>query len=74
MSDYLFGRMAADSLPARVLYWIVPNWQHFWRVDALTGGGTIPWVYMAFTGLYAAVYAAAVLCVGVVSFKHAEIT
>jgi ABC-type transport system involved in multi-copper enzyme maturation permease subunit len=71
-SDFLFGRHIGASKAAAVLYRIVPNWQHFWVADMLTGGGTISASYVFDAGLYAVIYAAAVLCLGVVSFRWAD--
>lgn len=72
MSDYLFGRAAGTSAVCAALYRILPNWQHFWVTDALTAGGTIPGAYLLQTGAYAALYAGGVLCLGMFSFRHAE--
>lgn len=74
MSDHVFGRFAAGSVPAAVLYGVIPNWQHFWLADALTGGGTISWSYVALAGAYAALYIAGVLFLGLLAFRRAEIT
>jgi hypothetical protein len=69
LSDYLHGRgMIGDTL-----YRLIPNWQNFWACDALTGGGTIPWSYVARAGFYAATYSAGILCLGALSFRHAEL-
>ena len=35
MSDHLFGRFAADSRIASLLWRLTPNWQHFWTADWL---------------------------------------
>ena len=72
MSDYLFGRHAAASAWANAAYHIVPNWQHFWVVDALSRNG-IPWSYVAQAGVYAALYLAGVLCLGIVAFRRMEV-
>jgi ABC-2 type transport system permease protein len=72
MSDYLFGRLAHASRLAAALYWLTPNWQHFWVADALGKGGTVPLEYVARAALYGAVYAAAVLCLGAWAFRRAE--
>ncbi|MBN1675543.1 MAG: hypothetical protein JXR37_31165 [Kiritimatiellae bacterium] len=74
MSDYLFGRHAPHSVWAGWAYRVLPNWQHFWLADALTAGGTIAWTYVIRAGLYAFVYLAGVLCLGMVSFRHRELT
>ncbi|MBI2437899.1 MAG: hypothetical protein HYV36_03695 [Lentisphaerae bacterium] len=71
ISDYLFG--AATAWWARLCYRLIPNWQDFWLVDALAGGGNIPWGYVAVAALYAALYAGAVLTLGLLSFREVEI-
>jgi len=73
MSDYLFGQHAADSLWARTLYSILPNWQHFWVCDQLNAGGQVGTAYVGMASLYAAVYAAALLCLGVVVFRQRDV-
>ncbi len=73
MSDYLFGRHAAGSLWARVLYSVLPNWQHFWACDQLNAGGYVSGAYLGTASLYAAVYAAALLCLGVVVFRQRDL-
>lgn len=72
VSDFLFGRRAAESAVAGLLHGIIPNWQHFWMSDALANGGSIPAVYVLNAGLYALAYTAAALCIGLASFRHAE--
>lgn len=72
MSDYLFGRFAGVSWISATLYTLVPNWQHFWAADALLKGGHVPWKYVVNAGMYAAVYTTAVLSLGMISFRHAE--
>jgi hypothetical protein len=73
MSDYLFGRHAAASHVAAFFYAVIPNWQHFWAADALTAGGTVPWSYVARVGVYALLYLAGVLCLGILAFRRMEI-
>jgi hypothetical protein len=72
VSDYLFGRIAPQHAWADVVHRLVPNWQHFWVVDALAREG-IPWSYVAQAGLYAAFYLAAILCLGIVALQRTEI-
>lgn len=72
MSDYLFGRRAGDHVLFTLLYGLVPNWQNFWAVDALTRGG-IPDSYVWATGGYTAIYAAVVLLCGLVAFYRMEV-
>ncbi len=73
LSDYLLGRAAEHSMSAAVCYGLLPNWQDFWLVDALAGGGVIPWSYVAGAGAYALLMIAGVLCFGLVAFRNVEI-
>lgn len=72
MSDYIFGRLAPGSGVFAFLYAVIPNWQHFWTADALTADGTVPLKYIVNAGLYAALYSFSILCIGMLSFRHAE--
>ena len=64
----------APATPGRaMLYSLIPNWQHFWVSDALTGGGRIPWSYVCQAVAYAATYTGAVLCLGLGAFAHADV-
>ena len=72
MSDYLFGRACDTSRLSAFIYAVLPNWQHFWACDALNGGRAIPWSYVLNVAVYGAAYSAGVLCLGALSFKHAE--
>jgi len=73
VSDYLFRSAATTSWWSELGYRLLPNWQDFWIVDALSGGGNIPWGYVAAAAGYAALYAAAVLSLGLLSFQRVEI-
>ena len=73
VSDHMLGRHAADSWLAAGLYRLVPNWQHFWMSDALSGGGRIPWHYVRVATGYAGLYVLAVLCLGLSVFKRVEV-
>ena len=74
VSDYLVGRHAATSISMGTLYAILPNWQHFWMVDALSNQEPIPWSYIGQTTLYAGLYSAAVLLLGVASFRSMDVS
>jgi ABC-2 type transport system permease protein len=53
MSDYLFGRVAAEGVWwAKIVYAVLPNWQLFWMADALAEAKSIPWSYVAKVGQY----------------------
>lgn len=73
VSDYLFRTAAATSWPADLIYRLLPNWQDFWVVDALSGSGNIPWLYVGATAGYAGLYTVAVLALGLLSFRRVEI-
>jgi hypothetical protein len=73
MSDFLFGRHAAHRLFANLLYRVIPNWQHFWVVDALSGEGAIPWSYVLRAAIYAGLYLAGILSLGMLAFRHLEV-
>lgn len=72
MSDYLFGRQSATNELLAAAYWIVPNWQNFWAVDALTKG-SIPWVYIGLVAEYVAIYTAVVLATGLLAFYRMDV-
>jgi len=73
IADYVLrGLLGSDRL-AGLAGRALPQWQNFWAVDALAGGGRIPWDYVADAGLYAGLYVAAALAMGLASFRHTEI-
>ena len=72
ISDYAIGRFAESSLIAYVLYIVIPNWQHFWVTDGLSGGGVVPWSYVGQVTGYAALYVTGVLSLGTVAFRFAD--
>jgi ABC-type transport system involved in multi-copper enzyme maturation permease subunit len=73
MSDYLFGETAATSGIVRILYALVPNWQHFWVVDALSSDTPIPGHYLLTAAGYGLFYLAGVLCLGLLAFRKMEV-
>lgn len=53
MSDFLFGRPAAEGIWwAKVVYAVLPNWQLFWMADALAEAKSIPWAYVTRVAQY----------------------
>ena|SRR6478736_416499 len=76
MSDYLFGRPAAQgSWWGATLYTLMPNWQNFWLADALDAGrSTFHWSYVGKTLVYAGCYIGAVLAVAVTLFEDRELS
>jgi ABC-type transport system involved in multi-copper enzyme maturation permease subunit len=73
MSDYFLGRQAATSKIAAVLYGVIPNLQQFWLTDALAGDGGIPWSYVGAAALYAGLFLAFVLALGMLIFGRMEV-
>jgi len=75
MSDYLFGRAAAEgSWWAKTAYAALPNWQLFWLADALEGRKVIPWSYVGQAGEYAAGWLAASLALALLLFEDRELS
>jgi len=72
-SDFLLGRFADRLLPAAFLYGLVPNWQHFWVCDGLSGGGHVPWTYVLNAAGYAVAWSAGVLGLGSLAFRRADL-
>jgi hypothetical protein len=74
ISDYLFGRAAAAGQPfATAAYYLLPNWQHFWVVDAFSGGGSIAPAYLAQAAVYAVLYSTGILALGAFVFRRIEL-
>ena len=72
MTDHLLGRTAETNHLAALAYNLIPNWQHFWLADALTGEGTIPWRYVGWVEIYATFYLIGSLTLGILSFRNVE--
>ena len=74
MADYFLGPRLADSLLARAVYAVLPNVQAFWLLDALDAAAPIPAAYFAGAAAYAAAWSAAVLALGLASFRRLEVS
>lgn len=74
ISDYLIARHIGESIWPLLFYNILPNWQNFWLVDALSYPGTIPWAYVATAGLYAAGYSTVVLGMALLMFSRTDLS
>ena len=76
MSDYLFGRPAAQGAWwASVLYTVTPNWQLFWLADVLeTGKNVFLWGYVGKAFAYVVGYAGAALSAAVLLFEERELS
>jgi ABC-2 type transport system permease protein len=73
LSDYLFGQAAGNRFGALLLHRLLPNWQHYWVVDALTGGGHIPLSYVGMVAVYTGLYLAGLLVLGLIAFRYMEV-
>jgi hypothetical protein len=74
MADYFLGPHLADSFAARLAYAALPNVQAFWLLDALDVAAHVPAAYAAGCAAYAAAWSAAVLALGLASFRSLEIS
>ena len=73
MTDYVLGTAAKSSPLIALAYNLIPDWQHFWLADALSGEGTtIPWRYVGQVGIYATFYLIGSLSLGIVAFHNVE--
>ena len=75
-ADQMLGPLAKGPSPATwatVLYGVVPNFQCFWMVDALSDDRVIPWGYVGQAAGYAAIYIGAALCLGMALFETREV-
>lgn len=72
LSDYLFGGFGQNPFLAVLCFGVLPDWSGFWMVDALSSG-TIPWNYVLGAACYAGLCALGILCLGLISFRDAEI-
>lgn len=72
--DQLVKPLAESGVPwARVLYAVLPNFQAFWMVDALSDEIIIPWGYIVAAAGYGAVYTLAVIALAVSLFETREV-
>ncbi len=75
LSDYLFGRAAAEGNPvARVLYGVVPSFQVFWTADAVTRDVSIPGSYILMAWLYGLSYTTGLVCLAALLFRDRELS
>ncbi len=75
LSDYLFGRAAAEgNQVARVLYGIIPSLQIFWTADAVTRGVRVPGSYMLMAWLYGLSYSTGLVFLAALLFRDREMS
>lgn len=58
---------------AKVLYSVIPNFQTFWMIDALSDDRVIPWGYLTTATAYAALYASATIAFAMALFERREV-
>ncbi len=73
VSDYAFGRFAADNIFAKIAYYIVPNLQVFWVSDAILEESHVPLKYILITAFYAICYAGGILSLSVAFFQRRQV-
>ena len=74
LSDYVFGRAAADgSMIAGWLHALIPNWQIFWVADALNQTGVIPSSYLLKAVAYVVGQLMLILSLGLLLFSKREL-
>ncbi len=71
IADSVFG---GGNYIARSIYALLPDVQHFWVVDSLAAGGSIPIIYVARATLYAVTYSLFVLLLGAISFETRDLS
>lgn len=74
VADYLLAVRAGHAVWAKCIYWVLPNWQHFWMADALSKGGQIPWAYVGQAAVYAAAWTAGILLISLGIFDRMEVS
>lgn len=73
-ADQIIKPMAdAGEWWASVLYRIIPNFQCFWMIDALSDNRVIPWSYLVSASGYGVLYAIALLLLGMALFETREV-
>lgn len=75
MSDYFFGRSAADGqIISQVLYTVVPNWQLYWMADAIQNSQSIPVAYVVKAFLQMLMNVGWLLIAAVILFDDRELS
>jgi hypothetical protein len=72
-ADQVLKPLAEANAWAEALYRVIPNFQCFWMVDALSENRVIPWGYVVSATGYGILYAAAMLALGIALFETREV-
>lgn len=76
VSDYAFGRKAEESAMAAAAYHLLPNVGPFWVLEGLQAASletAVPWNYVGYATLYAALLTAGILSLAVALFQTREV-
>ena len=73
ISDYMFGRFAQMHFWAKIGHILAPNLQVFWISDAIYEGSSIETYYLFISGVYAALYTAAILLIAIALFQRRQV-
>lgn len=71
--DHIFLGPTSENLAAGVVHAVVPNFQHYWLVDAITRNSPIPFSHLGLLTGYAATQIAASLALGVALFQRRDV-
>ncbi len=71
--DYLFSRPTGGNVLARTAWAVVPNFQFYWLVDAITQGNAITGRYLGLLAGYGGAQIAAFLALGVLLFQRRDV-
>ena len=74
ISDYLIYSVFGSGFLTGICASIFPDWHIFWFYGDIEEGNTVNYGYVLKACGYAALYISGVLCLGVLSFKSAEIS
>ena len=72
-ADQVLKPLVEANAWAEALYRVIPNFQCFWMVDALSENRVIPWGYVVSATSYGILYAAAMLALGIALFETREV-
>jgi len=67
------GKFAIVRFFGRLFATILPVLDHFTIEAAVMGGVAVPWIYLAWAAVYAALYSTVVLLVGLILFQHRDL-
>ncbi len=72
LSNYFVGEYTEGSVIFSIIYAILPNWQFFWLVDAVTDGNSISLNYIGYSLIYTILYVAMCFAIASISFGSIE--